>query len=1207
MEAVEPGVGVPEWLLESIVDGRQLMIIHPTEASRKETISRLHGMMDGGIVDSSHHLTLQRFISMLHIDLRLPALMEDDGVTFELTHRALSAHASEYGFPLIQPNPQHTWTRSRSRRILALHREIITLSKPQLWEEDPGAMACDKVLKKLELEMGMTHPSRGPRVVLEELQKSTQIPFTLRSVDGIIMLDHASSLTEVEITIMSKISQLIKFHQLVNPGSHRLGFHGEYIEDIHSVRTQSELPKWVPEHKIWAPKAEQDWQAPSSISQIYHLMVESENQNISAIGDLLSRIDGDVTIVDGDAKNLQRKLSTYLEHHGVRLRGESTSISSTPSVSRILSIIDVSRGEEAWSLRRLTDLVEQIGLPLCWDVLKIEHPINREWSPKLHPETLVEIARGFHVLGGRGSLRRWLSTLAQATPRFDGDEDQSRALEESQWWLASVARWMMPILSNQDKETAMQKCIGCISGEELPLPESPENPILWFNSMLEQIDWQLLSSRDSVESNSIPGLQYMIESITRLTQEIGIEIDGDDFSDLLQNLAANIKIPSRRGTDTGIRILSPQQALGINCETLILSGLNSNSWSMKSPSIPWLDEISRMRLGINRPDDGLRKGRHYLRHLLNCSKVAIILDSSLQEGIEPAGPLEEWFSIISRDANGLDLERPPPFFKPEDWENKTPNRAWSWQSIPHIGLRLVHKVSSMEMLAEGVRTHRSGNLPRDENQRAGLALIEEREINSSPLTPDSILEAVKIDLLSDQYERRRDISSFDVGEVFPFKDAGKMIRTKDYRLIPNRNYVPNARASPQWPHLGEVIEKKTILGIDPRPIVPSTTKIKSLDDRIGITGVDLKLPKIWSQSRLQAWLHCPRKAWFERHLRLGREENISEDLAANARGNIVHFVEEAILRAHGLTEDKLPSKPTKLIEGPLKDINSAWLVALNTLVEKAPWMKRADGVSAHRCRDLIGVSPGRWNSWLEGEEEIPIGGRLGRMIITDYSLNDCAPIASEWKVAQNGTNNATISLPPSPEEGGEAKSFKLTGFIDRVDAVITDYKLESDAQEIPLDLDMNQEIPVSQLVIIRDIKSMDGSSDDGKESRHLKGIFDEVQLALYARAWEVCNPGHRVIGVGVTQVGIATQPWLEIDPEFSQLLTDSSIGISTNNVQNQYRRPGESVPAASNPFRAWMRERITTAIRVIENAEAGKIPCNCSTIESCRSLTRGGW
>ena len=29
--------------------------------------------------------------------------------------------------------------------------------------------------------------------------------------------------------------------------------------------------------------------------------------------------------------------------------------------------------------------------------------------------------------------------------------------------------------------------------------------------------------------------------------------------------------------------------------------------------------------------------------------------------------------------------------------------------------------------------------------------------------------------------------------------------------------------------------------------------------------------------------------------------------------------------------------------------------------------------------------------------------------------------------------------------------------------------------------------------------------------------------------------------------------------------------------------------------------------RVIENAEAGKIPCNCSTIGSCLSSKRGGW
>ena len=1206
MEAIEAGVGTPEWLLEAIVQGQRIMIIHPTESSRKQAITKLHSIMDGGLVDSSHHLTLQRFISMLHIDLRLPAIMEDDGVTFELTHRALSSHASDYGFPIIHQNPQNPWSRSRTQRVLALHKEIISLEKPQHWEEDPGAMSCDKVLKRLESKMGMTHPARRARVVLDGLSETETIPFTLRDVSGIIMLDHASSLTEVEIAILRKISQQVNFHQLVNPGSHRLGFHGEYVEDIHPVRKQSDLPDWVPEHQVWIPEKKQSWRSSTSKSDIFHLMVESENQSISAIGDILSRVDCDVLIVDGDSNNAQRSLASHFENQGIRLRGEAAPISSSPAVSRILSILKISRGEEAWSLKRLTDMVEQIVLPMTWRILNIKHPSNTDWAPKLHPETLVEIARGFHVLGGRGSLRRWLSTLSQATPRFTGDDDQSRALEESQWWLSAIARWMSPILSKQDREVAMQNCVGCISGEDLPLPEPLEDPILWFNSLLAQIDWQLLSSRDSVESNSIPGLQYFIESITRLTQEIGTNFADGDFYEMLQNLANKTQLPSRRGTDTGIRILSPNQALGTTSDLLILSGLNSNTWSMKSPPVPWLDEKSRMRLGINRPDDGLRKGRHYLRNLINSSKTVIILDSSLQDGIEPAGPLEEWFSIISTNDAGIDLEKPPPFFEPDVWNPETPDRSWVWQTIPNLGLRLVHKVSSMEMLAQGVRTHRSGTLPRDDVQRAGLALIEGRGIISSPLNKHSLLEAAKIEILPDQYQRRSDISSFETGELFPFEDSGKMIRTKDYKLIPNRNNVPNARDSPQWPHLGEITEKKNILGIDPRPIVPTATGIKSLDERIGIEGVNLKLPKVWSQSRLQAWLYCPRNAWFERHLRLGREENIPEDLAANARGNIVHFVEEAILRAHGLKEDNVPSNPVKLTEGQL-DINEAWQVALKTLVVKAPWMKRADGVAAHRCRDLIGVSPSIWNSWLDGEQLIPIGGRLGRMIQSDFELSGCAPLASEWEVNDNGKPNVTIVLPPSPEQDGEEKSFRFTGFIDKVDAVIIDYNFEKVAKTVPLDLNLNQHVPVSKLVIIRDIKSMDGASDDGKDNRHLKGLFDELQLALYARAWEIGNPGHRVIGVGVTQVGMATQPWIELDPDFVDILSDCSVGSVTQNLVNQYRRPGELKPAISNPFRAWMRERITTAVRIIENAKAGKIPCNCPTIDSCRSNKRGGW
>ena len=95
--------------------------------------------------------------------------------------------------------------------------------------------------------------------------------------------------------------------------------------------------------------------------------------------------------------------------------------------------------------------------------------------------------------------------------------------------------------------------------------------------------------------------------------------------------------------------------------------------------------------------------------------------------------------------------------------------------------------------------------------------------------------------------------------------------------------------------------------------------------------------------------------------------------------------------------------------------------------------------------------------------------------------------------------------------------------------------------------------------------------------------------------------------MGVTQVGSKTNPWVEIDPDFVDILRDKSIGLPSQYLVDQFRRPGENESPKSNPFRAWMRERITTALRVIENAEAGKIPCNCNTLETCRLSDRGGW
>ena len=152
------------------------------------------------------------------------------------------------------------------------------------------------------------------------------------------------------------------------------------------------------------------------------------------------------------------------------------------------------------------------------------------------------------------------------------------------------------------------------------------------------------------------------------------------------------------------------------------------------------------------------------------------------------------------------------------------------------------------------------------------------------------------------------------------------------------------------------------------------------------------------------------------------------------------------------------------------------------------------------------------------------------------------------------------------------------------------------------------------MVILRDIKSIDGTKDTGEKERHLKSIFHELQLALYARAWEIANPGDRVIGVGATQVGNQTQHYLEIDPEYFEQCSQMMVGIVGQDTHGHYRLPGENIDTESNPFRAWMRERITTALRVIENAEAGNIHpepsklCNyCPIIDACPSAKRGGW
>ena len=151
------------------------------------------------------------------------------------------------------------------------------------------------------------------------------------------------------------------------------------------------------------------------------------------------------------------------------------------------------------------------------------------------------------------------------------------------------------------------------------------------------------------------------------------------------------------------------------------------------------------------------------------------------------------------------------------------------------------------------------------------------------------------------------------------------------KLIPTKTKPAIGRQAEIWPNLGIMNKRGLSVPIDPRPISPPSTKIDLLDNITGRSSIKLRLPKVWSQGRLQSWLECPRRAWFERHMYLGKAESLGEDLAAATRGDIIHQIAENILLAHGIKDGEISSNPKSLVYGNLGNVESAWGIALQTL------------------------------------------------------------------------------------------------------------------------------------------------------------------------------------------------------------------------------------------------------------------------------------
>jgi hypothetical protein len=121
----------------------------------------------------------------------------------------------------------------------------------------------------------------------------------------------------------------------------------------------------------------------------------------------------------------------------------------------------------------------------------------------------------------------------------------------------------------------------------------------------------------------------------------------------------------------------------------------------------------------------------------------------------------------------------------------------------------------------------------------------------------------------------------------------------------------------------------------------------------------------------------------------------------------------------------------------------------------------------------------------------------------------------------------------------------------------------------------------------------------------MRCLFEDLQLALYARAWELLHPNDRVVGVGATEVGEHTTHYVELDSDIGFLAEQLEIGEITQVFPQQF--PAETqTNVPTTPFRRWMAERLSVAQRAVETARSGHVNptpgkhCSyCSIAHSC--------
>ncbi len=1234
-EYTPAGRGLPVWLAQAFLErpAPNILVVHPNELHRQQTLERLH--QAGADLAPNLHLTLNRLVRLLHTDLRLPVLLDDDASNGLALHARCVQAANDGSFPFLHVPGVGAWTMAKTSRLQRLHAELMHLRRPFEWENDPGAVTYHRLVLNHQADAGGTLPVMVlPSVVGALSADDVLAPFHISNIDGIVLLDTAPDYTEMEQDLLLALARFKPVHQLLCPGSFRLGHHGAYLIDEPPCTVET-LPDWLPPHEVWTP-SDDGWRTPVSDernSVISRVTVDERRDAVMATQTFVqtyrSVSDGTVLIVDGSARERSQEWSKALADIGLRWGGGAGKLEEHPLHHALVQTARLGQGMSAWSLASLQRLVFSSTLPLVNDMFPhLTHPVHEHWRPKPDPMVLEDLARQFHVLGGPGAIARWLGVLSNARPSFAErrPELKRQSLEETQWWLASMLRAWAPLLSLEDRYLLNTQTEGCSSGHALPLPDAPADGAAWLSWLLRVIDIDVFSHRRAPHDVGLGALQCVVDSLVSVQSHLsqcGLEmpVDGKAFIDVLEHLGTSVSVNHLTAKTANLHVVSPEDAHGCEADLIILAGLDVDAWGMRTPVVPWLDAEAQVQLGTFQSDRLVRKGRHHLRHLLNAAPVVVVIDSTPEEGGGPSAPLAEWLNDVRRTGEWDAMHEAPSFLPENMTEGDTEERRFRW-CVREEGhgswLTPVRQV----MLADGSGQRRvsKGYAKADVRQQIGMDVQGLHPFDEGINNPVALFDSFEAGVQGDRFRRQPSYRDLEEGETMSWDLRSSMLSTDAVVLRPTKASLASSGVlAEEWPHLGHRNSKSVSVTVDPRPLPPYMVEDVPIQHRFGFNAPPYRR-EVWSPSRLEAWLKCPRQAWMTQCLAADDAEGLeAEDVDARTRGQVVHEAEAALLEGHGVpVGGEVVEGPQPLHLGPLGTLEDAWAVVLAFLQRDVAWLGRNNAVSVHRTRDLVDATPEEWQAFVEGEVELPPRGRLARMLAADFELRHAAPVAVEWSPT-TATERSIALIASSETEGVEG--LRLFGYADRVDVLDLTETQESALRDLGVLGDEVFDTPypidgtprtAQRLVVIRDLKTVNGPAPKYVGLRHTRCLFEDLQLALYARAWEMLHPNDRVVGVGASEIGESTVHYVELDSDLASIDESLAVGECTRYFPLHF--PAfDAHGAPMSPFRRWMVERLNVAQRAVNTAAAGHVNptpgahCQyCSLSASCGAAVGSG-